>query len=295
MAETLPPLPVEVHLAILQAAPDAIVVTDPSGTIVYANDSVATVFGHAPGSILGQPIEVLIPRALRSRHADVRRTYEARPTRRSMGARLEIVGLRADGSEVPLDISLSPVSTSAGRYIVSVARDVTERRAMEQQLRELSFRDALTGLYSRTYFAIEVERLEASRLYPVTCFVCDVDYLKDVNDNQGHAAGDELLKRAANLVRGCFRAEDVVARIGGDEFAAIVPSMDEELAEAASRRLRDALEAARVASTSGAPPLSISFGSATVREAPLQRAIERADAAMYTAKRGSPSRKSRPR
>src|SRR5262249_44740184 len=141
-------------------------------------------------------------------------------------------------------------------------------------------------LYSRTYFEIEIERLEASRLYPVTCFMCDVDYLKEVNDGLGHGAGDDLLRRAADLLRRCFRAEDIVARLGGDEFAVLVPSMDEVLADTVARRIREALEVERT--TTPSPLLSISFGFDTVREAPLRRAIEAADRAMYAAKAARP-------
>jgi diguanylate cyclase (GGDEF)-like protein len=106
------------------------------------------------------------------------------------------------------------------RVILTVA-DVTERRNTEERMRYLSTHDLLTGLYNRNFFEAELERLQNSRMEPVNVMVIDINGMKATNDTYGHAAGDELLRRSAQVLRMSFRKEDIIARIGGDEFVVL--------------------------------------------------------------------------
>lgn len=107
------------------------------------------------------------------------------------------------------------------RRVIVTITDVTDRRKSEEQLRFLSTHDVLTGLYNRNFFEAEVERLQNSRLEPVNVMMIDVNGMKAINDTLGHAAGDELLRRTAQVLKLSFRKEDVIARIGGDEFVVL--------------------------------------------------------------------------
>jgi len=138
--------------------------------------------------------------------------------------------------------------------------DITEHKLMEEQLKYLSLHDPLTGLYNRAYFEQEMRRLESVRYNPVGIIVCDVDGLKLVNDTLGHNAGDSLLVAAADVIRKSFRESDVVARVGGDEFAVLLPNSDETTIESASYRIQDAV--ARYNAASPELPLSLSIGFA---------------------------------
>jgi protein-histidine pros-kinase len=119
---------------LLESAPDAMVIVDQNGRIAIANEQSTRMFGYARNELIGQPIEMLLPEALRTAHAGHRSTYTNQPRVRRMGVGLELAGLRADGSTFPVEISLSPVQTSSGIFVSSVIRDVTERKTMEKEL-----------------------------------------------------------------------------------------------------------------------------------------------------------------
>jgi PAS domain S-box-containing protein len=119
---------------LLEAAPDGIVISDHRGVIRVVNPAAERLFGYDAGELVGNPIEILVPDALRARHMGRRTAYTAHPTTRRMGIGLQLQGRRKDGSEVPTEISLSPLETSEGRFIVSAIRDVGERRDVERML-----------------------------------------------------------------------------------------------------------------------------------------------------------------
>ena len=120
-------------------------------------------------------------------------------------------------------VTATPRFNSAGEFSGSFAifRDITERKEIEVKLRYQSAHDVLTRLFNRFYFEEEMNRLENSRISPISIIVIDVDDLKSINDSQGHLTGDELLRSVARILKQSFRAEDMVARIGGDEFAVL--------------------------------------------------------------------------
>jgi diguanylate cyclase (GGDEF)-like protein len=163
-------------------------------------------------------------------------------------------------------------------------RDITVRKLMEEKLRQLSLHDSLTGLYNRVFFDEELARLERRRRFPVSLVLADVDNLKSVNDQQGHAAGDEVLRQTAFVLTNAFRAEDVITRIGGDEFVVILPNTDAEAAAAALDRVRQVLQENNAAHP--ATQVNISFGASTAEvNTPLSETLKDADADMYRQKR----------
>lgn len=125
-----------VFKALFDQAPDAIVAVDLNGKIVRVNHQTETMLGYAPSELLGQPIEMLVPDRYRTEHVGKRQAYTSCPVSRPMGAGLELSARRRDGSEVPVDIMLSPVQLKDSGMVISVLRDITEKRQAAQALKE---------------------------------------------------------------------------------------------------------------------------------------------------------------
>lgn len=152
--------------------------------------------------------------------------------------------------------------------------------------------DGLTGVLNRRGFVEHALRLgRAQRDSPVTLMMFDLDHFKSINDRFGHATGDSALKLFAEVLRASMRANDVIGRLGGEEFAAIVPG-DLKIAEMIGERVRSAFEAAATTVDGHAVGGTVSIGaaSAIARDADLERLIQRADAALYAAKRSGRNR-----
>jgi PAS domain S-box-containing protein len=119
---------------LLESAPDAMIIVDDSGRISIINEQVENMFGYVRDQLIGQHIEILLPESVRERHVGHRRNYVADPRVRPMGVDLELYARRADGTEFPVEISLSPVTSASGIFVSSVIRDVTRRKDMEEEL-----------------------------------------------------------------------------------------------------------------------------------------------------------------
>jgi diguanylate cyclase (GGDEF)-like protein/PAS domain S-box-containing protein len=195
-------------------------------------------------------------------------------------ARFEVKGIGANGQIRWLEFTASPIEYEGAPAFIGTAYDVTERKTAEQQLRYMSTHDPLSDVFNRVFYEAELARLERGRSLPISIVMIDIDGLKPTNDTYGHAAGDELIRRTGEVLRSVFRAEDIIARIGGDEFAVILPGVDPEEAEKTLLRIRETL--ARHNDQFAGLPLRFSIGVASgFTPGSLLSIMQQADEQMY--------------
>lgn len=192
--------------------------------------------------------------------------------------------LKGEPLYVHLHLSVFPGYERTFSRVLVALEDVTSRRKAEDYLRYLGTHDVLTGLYNRAYYQEEIKRLSGGRHYPISIVVADINDLKKVNDNLGHSAGDNLIRRAAEVLKTGFRQEDVIARLGGDEFSVIMPATDAQTAGDVVERIENLVRLNN--KFYGEPQLSLSLGVSTgEKKENLESTIRLADDKMYRNKR----------
>lgn len=198
----------------------------------------------------------------------------------------EVVNYSLAGEELHFLLQFSVLPGHERNWdLVQVAlTDITARKKAEAYLEFLGKHDVLTKLYNRSFYVDEIARLERSNLSPITIVIADLNGLKETNDHFGHAAGDQLLRRAGEILGKVVEEPSRTARIGGDEFALLLPATDERGGVAAMERIHRLSEMNN--QFYGGPPLSFALGAATLLPGErLEDVAKRADAKMYEAKR----------
>ena len=272
--------------------------------VVEANPALAAMFGCcAPAEFLERSTGL---GALFANAAE-REAFFAQLAQEGEARALQAEMLRPDGSRFWAQLSARVQREKVGgggeqnpaqgaQPVVGVVVDVSERRRMLDEIYRLARTDSLTGLWNRGYF-MEMACRELARgrreAAPLSLIMIDVDHFKKVNDTHGHEAGDEALRCLAEVLALSVRDGDLLARLGGEEFVALLPNA--RLADACNvaERIRQGIAARELDCRSGACfGLTVSVGVATHRdrETPLEELLRCADEALYAAKRGGRDR-----
>ncbi|MHB1313332.1 MAG: diguanylate cyclase [Gemmatimonadaceae bacterium] len=263
---------------LLALSPDAVLV-HAEGKIRFANPAAARLLGlNNEQTLGGRTLHDFVP-------AEFREVLEAPPGATSDEKAHRLRGqLRSQtGRLVDVELTTSPCVYHDRPAIVVLARDITQQLRYERDLHALALVDELTGLANRRGFAFfaesEVARARREQRSPAVVFA-DIDLLKEINDEHGHAAGDIAIRMVAQAFKSILRESDIVARWGGDEFVALIGEGGETAAAQLGARLAGAISALR-------PPtvkynISASVGVSQLDPSlPMEEAIERADAALY--------------
>lgn len=195
------------------------------------------------------------------------------------------------GKTYPVEISVNYFEYDHMGYACAVVRDITERKQLENTLKFQAQTDFLTGVSSRGYFMEQAE-LELNRALrysnPVSVLMMDIDFFKQINDTYGHRAGDNVLKELAEACRQTLREVDIIGRIGGEEFAILLPETETEVAAKVAERLREVLAMAKVPLEAGGQAIhftvSIGLTSLSNPQDNIETLLNLADRALYQAK-----------
>ena len=298
--------------AAIESSPIALLMVDQQGGIVLANHAAERLLRYGKDALLGRGVDDLVPDSARGRHQKLRAGFQAYPSPRPIGEGRDLSVVRSDGEVVPVEIGLNPVVVDGQFLVVVSLADITERnrsreriQGLAQKLREanegleqLAVTDALTGLWNRRKFFEEMQRLLGILQEtggPCSLLILDLDDFKGLNDTFGHAAGDEVLKEVAQLMKETRQSADIVARLGGEEFIVVMPGAEAVGAVRVAERLRSSIERHRWPLR----PLTASVGVATLRDpgkrgtsttALVSGMLRAADLALYASKEGGRNR-----
>ena len=267
--------------AIIDNIPDLAWLKDREGKYITVNEQFSWMSGWNSKKVVGKTDADIWPPELADKftHDD----EDVISTR--MRKYIEEYMIDRGGKAYCMETSKTPVFNARNEVIgiIGIAHDITARKEEEQQLRHANSHDTLTGLYNRSFFDQELERVGRGRKYPISLIMADLNNLKWINDTLGHASGDRLLRLAAHAILDAFREEDIVARIGGDEFAVLLPETDESTADEGVARIRN--NVAEINRQEAQFQINIALGVATATQKDeLMLALRMSDERMYADK-----------
>jgi diguanylate cyclase (GGDEF)-like protein/PAS domain S-box-containing protein len=277
--------------SITSSARDAIIMVDGNGRISFWNETSSRLFGWSEEEALGNELhEMVMPERYHESFLLGMKRFTLNGTGDAIGKTLEVQAKRCDGTEIPIEVSLSGVQLKGQWNAVGIIRDISERKRTEAELEHMAYHDALTGLPNRLLLDDRLNQAiaHAGRVGHMTAVLSfDLDNFKSVNDGLGHPVGDRLLKKVVSRLTRQLRKSDSIARMGGDEFIVVLSEIQAP---------EDAAHAARLLLDRFSNPFELDgqelFTSASVGIAlyPIDGTttttlIKNADIAMYQAKK----------
>ncbi len=250
----------EKYRALVEQSMEMLYFHDLSGNILDVNNAAVKETGYTKEELLRLNVFDL-HEVDRTDQEDVKAQWRSWPV--GYSTTLETKHQRKDGSVFPVEVTTGKIYFNNQEFMLAMARDLTERKQAEERILYMSLHDSLTGLYNRAYLEDKMQKLDLKRQQPVSVVMADLNGLKLVNDSYGHQLGNELLKKAAEIINNACREGDITARWGGDEFVMLLPGASEEEAKNICRRISNNCRGTFIEDI----PVSLSLGiSSTARD-----------------------------
>lgn len=281
---------------VLDNAGEGIVTFDNAGRIEGFNKAAERLFGWTEREVLHKSFGTLIGADRRERREGYFERFLRNELNQLIGHEGELLGRHKDGATFPMAVKISRMTLEGRELYVALAADISERKAMLQHLKDMAEHDGLTGLYNRTYFQGELERVvERTKRDPnlrAALLYVDLDNFKYVNDTLGHAAGDRVLLEIAAILNKRLRKTDLISRFGGDEFTVLLHNTSRDVAANTAEALRQKLAEYAFRGTGAGVDIGCSIGVALVdaETKSAEEVLSQADLACYLAKRGGRNR-----
>ena len=264
--------------AVLDTAPDAIIVIDEAGRIESFNRGAERLLGYADHEVIGKNVSILMPSPHVEAHDNYIARYLATGEKQIIGKGREVIAKKKDGTRFHVRLAVGEMNVQGRRSFTGILHDLTQLRTIEKD----SLEDTITGLPNRRAFD-KLLSTSLSRDTTSLLFV-DVDKLKAINDELGHLRGDEALATTAERIQSSLRSTErgTPARIGGDEFAVVLPSTNKQIAIRVAERVFQAVQPALAEIH---PKSGVSIGVATAVKGTVPSELLRmTDEALYRAK-----------
>lgn len=264
---------------------DGVMVVDPEGKIEMLNKVAQNLTGWTNEEAKGKHYTEVFVLSHEDRRQEIQDPIKtAMATDQIQELKNHAVLTAKDGSLFHLEDSAAPIKNEKGETvgIVLVFRDVSEKKEQRKEIEYLSFHDALTGLYNRRFLEVELLRLDTERNLPISIIMGDVNGLKLTNDIFGHAHGDIFLKKIADVMRRTCRADDIIARWGGDEFVILLPKTTIEQAKQIKKRIKTEFARDGVKVIKG--NISLGCDVKTSMDQSIVECLESAEEKMYAVK-----------
>jgi len=274
--------------SVIESANDSIILSDRTGTIISWNKGAERIFGFTEKDALGKNLQIIIPDKFKVAHQQGMERYLLSGEPKVIGNTVELEGLRKDGSEFPIELSLAAWQEDNQVYFSSIIRDITERKRNEKKINQMVYRDPLTGLPNRLLLNDRLSQaleLADETKQTIGIMFIDLDRFKYINDTLGHAVGDQLLIEIAKRIQSCVGKNDTVCRQGGDEFIVLIPNTTADEVSKIAQQIVDLFSSSVMVNEQElfvTPSIGIAMYPGDGRD--IETLIKNADTAMYRVK-----------
>jgi diguanylate cyclase (GGDEF)-like protein/PAS domain S-box-containing protein len=261
---------------------DGVISTDKKGNINVMNKIAEELTGWDKEDAQNKPLEKVLNIIKEETREKIENpAKQILKTGKTLETNSHVILINKDGKEIHIEKSASPIKNMNGNITgtVIVFRDCTEKREKQKKIEFLSFYDPLTGLYNRRYMSESIKRLDTYKSIPFSVIVADVNGLKLTNDSYGHDMGDKLLIEVAKILESSCRKEDIVCRVGGDEFVILLPNVNEKKAEEIIERIKKEAQDTKLDSI--IVSLAIGYSTKNEEEKDILQVYKEADNEMY--------------